>query len=221
LRESGYPSGAASARRGVVVLHEIWGMTAGVRAATARLADAGYLAEAPDLYHREADRVPASVGAARRLRGTLTTSAIDADLRGALDRLSSSGATEIGVLGFSMGGTIALWAAARLPIQAAVSVYAGGIVSSRWRGFGTGLALASGVRVPWTGFYGDADATIPIAQVERLRAALAQSPAPTDIVRYAGVGHGFVLDPSSPSYAPTEAEDVWRRTLAFFGSRLP
>lgn len=209
-------------RRGIVVLHEIWGLTASVRAATTRLADAGYAAVAPDLYHRAAVRLPAGgdVRDARRLRATLTVRGIDGDLRGAVGYLADEGVADVGVMGFSMGGTIALWAAARLPIRAAVSVYGGGIVSSRWRGFGTGLSLAAGVRVPWIGFYGDADRAVPVRHVERLRAAIAEAPAATEIIRYAGVRHGFALDASAPDYAPAEAEDVWRRTLAFFDSHL-
>ncbi|PRZ36609.1 carboxymethylenebutenolidase [Antricoccus suffuscus] len=209
-------------RRGVVVLHEIWGVTPSIGAVTRRLAGAGYAVAAPHLYHRQDSPIPARerVNDALRLRRTLTASGIDSDVRGAIDYLAAAGATKVGVLGFSMGGTIALWAAAHAPIDAAVSMYGGGIARTRWRGIDSGTALAADLRVPWLGLYGDGDSTIPVAQVERLRTALSESSVDAQVVRYPGVGHGFVLDPLATDCVPAEAEDAWRRTVEFFGSHL-
>lgn len=207
---------------GVVVLHEIWGVTPAIAEATSRLAKAGYAAAAPHLYHRQEDPLPTSgkVSEALRLRRTLTAAGIESDVRGAVDYLAAAGASKVAVLGFSMGGTIALWAAAHAPINASVSMYGGGVARARWRGIESGIRLAAGIRTPWLGLYGDDDSTIPVAQVERLRAALSGSTVDTRIVRYPGVRHGFALDPLAPGYAPAESADAWGRTLDFFATHL-
>ncbi len=209
-------------RRGVVVLHEIWGVTPSIGAVTMRLAEAGYAAVAPHLYHRQDNPIPASgkVNEALRLRRTLTAPGIESDVRGAVEYLAAAGAIKIAVLGFSMGGTIALWAAVHGPIDAAVSMYGGGVTQMRWGGIESGIALAADLRAPWLGIYGDDDSTIPVAQVERLRTALSGSTVDAQIVRYPGVGHGFALDPLAADYAHPEAEDAWRRTVEFLGTHL-
>ena len=69
--------------------------------------------------------------------------------------------------------------------------------------------------VPWLGLFGDLDASIPVEDVERLRTALASSPAETEVVRYADAGHGFHCD-QRPDYVEADAHDAWARTLAWF-----
>jgi carboxymethylenebutenolidase len=207
---------------GVVVLHEIWGATPRIGHVTSQLCVAGYAAAAPHLYHRQPDHVitDGNVRRAQQLRHTLSKAQIEHDVISAIGYLTRAGAEKIGILGFSMGATIALWAAANAPIAAAVSFYGGGIRSARWSGIAPGIELAAGVSAPWIGFYGDRDKSIPVEQVEQLRTALTAASAPTEIVRYPHAAHAFALDPAAQEYAPSEAQDAWQRTWRFLAEHL-
>jgi len=210
-------------RTGIVVLHEIWGATSSIGDVTSQLCQAGYAAVAPHLYHRQIDQAvtDGNVRKARSMLRALRAGEIECDVRAAIDYLTHTGAEKIGVLGFSMGATIALWAAATIPVTATVCFYGGGIRRSRWPGIAPGIELAAAVSTPWIGFYADKDTGIPIAQVEQLRTALVAAPAPTQVVRYPDAAHGFALDPAARNYAPAEAQDAWRRTWAFLAAHLP
>jgi carboxymethylenebutenolidase len=78
---------------------------------------------------------------------------------------------------------------------------------------------APSLRAPWLGLYGDEDQGIPVDDVERLRAAAAQSAVETEVVRYAEAGHGFHCDVRA-SYHQGAAADAWQRTLAWFDRHL-
>jgi len=211
------------ARTGIVVLHEMWGATSSIGDVTSHLCQTGYAAAAPHLYHRQTDQAVTDGNGrkARSMLRALRAGEIERDVRGAIDYLTHAGVEKIGVLGFSMGATIALWAAATIPVTATVCFYGGGIRRSRWPGIAPGIELAAAVSTPWIGFYADKDTGIPIAQVEQLRTALEAGPAPTQVVRYPDAAHGFALDPAARNYAPAEAQDAWRRTGAFLAAYLP
>jgi carboxymethylenebutenolidase len=209
-------------RSAVVVLHEIWGVTPNIGDVTARLCAAGYAAAAPHLYHRQIEPtvMTGDVRRAQQLLHNLDATEIEHDVCATIDYLSQAGAGQIGVLGFSMGATIAFWAAANTPIAAAVSFYAGGIRRARWPGIAAGLKLAAHISAPWIGFYGDKDTGIPVEQVEQLRTALDMAAAPAEIVRYPNAAHAFALDPAEHNYAPADAQDAWRRTWEFLAAHL-
>jgi carboxymethylenebutenolidase len=208
-------------RSGVVVLHEIWGVTPSIGDVTARLCAAGYAAAAPHLYHRQPEpTVAGDVRRARQLLHALRATEIEQDIISTSDYLTRAGAARIGTLGFSMGATIAFWTAARMPVAAAVSFYGGGIRRARWPGIAPAIDLAATVSAPWIGFYGDKDTGIPVEEVERLRTALELAAAPTEIIRYPHAAHAFALDAAEHRYAPVEAQDAWRRTSAFLAAHL-
>jgi carboxymethylenebutenolidase len=209
-------------RSGVVVLHEIWGMTPGIERVTSELCEQGYAAVAPHLYHRQGEQgvTDGNVRRARQLLRTLSAPGIEGDIRTAIAHLSRAGAHRIGILGFSMGASLALWAAASTPVAAAVSFYGGGIRRARWPGIAPGIELARRLSTPWIGFYGDKDRGIPVAQVEQLRTALASAPVPGEIIRYPHAAHAFALAPADRGYDAAEAADAWRRTRAFLAEHL-
>ena len=85
---------------------------------------------------------------------------------------------------------------------------------------GSLLGLIPTMSTPWLGLFGGADASIPVEDVERLRAELsAQAPVETATVRYADAEHGFHCD-ARPSYSAEAAIDGWRRTLAWLDRHL-
>lgn len=209
-------------RGGVIVVQEAWGVNAHIGSVTAKLAAQGYLAAAPHLYHRVGDPAVDDFNAARPLLAGLNGADLTADLGDALAFLADEGVADdrIGIVGFCMGGTVALWAAATLPVAAAVTFYGSGITKPRWSGVPAGLELAGRLRAPWLGFYGDKDRSIPVEDVEALRSALGSAGVAATILRYPDAGHAFATDPASPNHVPEAARDAWTRTFGWFDAHL-
>ncbi|MDN5758155.1 MAG: dienelactone hydrolase family protein [Tomitella sp.] len=209
-------------RAGIVVVQEAWGVTGYIEWLLRVFADVGYLAVAPHMFHRSGDVVieDHDFRRARPIMSRLTGETIAADIGDATDYLRNADAPRVGIIGFCMGGTIALWAAAHADVDAAVTFYGSGIDSPRWKAFESGLTTAASVRVPWLGFYGDKDSSIPPEQVERLRTAIEPVNAPTQIVRYPDAGHAFASDPSSPKHVREAAEDAGIRSREFLAAHL-
>lgn len=134
-----------------------------------------------------------------------------------LDRLAEAGAAtgcdRLGVLGFCMGGMYALKAASTGTYDRAVAFYGMIRVPEAWHGGGQHdaidmlVAAASPARV--LAIIGGADPYTPSRDVDDLEAWGAE------VVRYPDAEHGFVHDPSRPSYRPDDADDAWLRTKRF------
>jgi carboxymethylenebutenolidase len=143
-----------------------------------------------------------------------------ADIDGAIAFLVDAGVEppNIGIVGFCMGGSIALIAAAERELGAAVTYYGGGVTTGRF-GFPPLVDLAPRLRAPWLGLFGDRDHSIPVDDVEQLRAAAAQSSSVTEVVRYGDAGHGFHCGQRG-DYHAASAHDAWRRTQEWFSTHL-
>ncbi|SFQ48959.1 carboxymethylenebutenolidase [Amycolatopsis arida] len=204
------------ARGGVVVCHEIWGITTPLLSAARALAAAGFLVTVPDFY-AEVDRPqgPASDEQARHWRDGLEVAGIGEVLAEAIGWLRVEGAPRVGVLGCSMGGAVALWAAAALDIDAAVTFYGGGLLEPYWPGMPAGVVLAARLSTRWRGCYGGRDPLTPADALRRLRVALDGGSGLGTAVVFDDLDHGFALDPTDPRYAPDEAAATWRDALAF------
>lgn len=209
-------------RAGIVVVHEAWGVTGYIEWLLRVFADVGYLAVAPHLFHRSGDVVidDHDFARARPVIASLDGERIASDIAEATGYLRARSAPRVGLIGFCMGGTIALWAAAHADVDAAVTFYGSGIGTARWRGFEAGIDSARRVRVPWVGFYGDKDRSVPPEEVERLRAEIEPVNAPTQVVRYPTAGHAFASDPSSPKHVREAAEDAGIRTREFLAAHV-
>jgi carboxymethylenebutenolidase len=207
---------------GVVVVQEAFGVNSHIEDVARRLAADGWLAVAPHLFHRTGDPRLGydDIEQVKPHMAALTADGVLDDVDAALGRLAGAGidARRTGVVGFCMGGTVALVIAVRRDVGAAVSFYGGGVMEGRF-GFGPLVEEAARLRAPWLGLYGDLDRGIPVDHVERLRAAAASSGQPTELVRYPDAGHGFHCDPR-PAYHPQRASDAWRRTLEWFDRHL-
>lgn len=210
------------ARAGVVVVQEAFGLTGHIEQVAVDLADAGYVAVAPALFHRsgapvfsydDLSRIGPAVTA-------LTGQGIADDVDAALAELERRGHTteRSGIVGFCMGGSIALTTAARRPLGGAVTFYGGGVTEGRF-GLPALAEAAPDLRAPWLGLYGDLDDHIPVADVERLRTAAQAASVPTELVRYAEADHGFHC-PDRASFHQASSSDAWRRTLSFFDEHL-
>jgi carboxymethylenebutenolidase len=101
-----------------------------------------------------------------------------------------------------------------------VGFYGGGIVTTRIPLFSPLIGDAGRLATPWFGLFGDADAGIPVEDVERLRTTLdRETKVAHEIVRYAGAEHGFHCD-RRPAYHEAAARDGWTRTLDWLRRHL-
>jgi carboxymethylenebutenolidase len=211
------------ARAAVIVIQEAFGVTAHIEDVARRCADAGYRAVAPHLFHRSGDPVLAydDIAAARPQMEALTQDGLLDDLDATLGYLGEAGfgASQVGIVGFCMGGTVSFLAGARRPLGAAVSFYGGGVAEGRF-GMPPLVELAPSLRAPWLGLYGDQDQGIPVEQVETLREAAGRASVPTELVRYPDAGHGFHCDDRPAAYHEVSAKDAWSRTLSWFEQHL-
>ena len=196
----------------VLVIHEWWGLNDNIRTMARRLADAGYLALAVDLYEGE---VAEDRETARRLatRAREQTARGEENLRQALAYLRRElGAEKVGVIGWCFGGGWSLATALDEPdgIDATV-IYYGRLV--------TDPAELAPLRSPVLGIFGALDGGIPVATVREFEAALAGLGKEAAIHVYEGADHAFA-NPTGTRYQPEAAEDAWAKTVAFFAQHL-
>ncbi|GAA1331091.1 dienelactone hydrolase family protein [Saccharothrix algeriensis] len=200
-----------SVRGGLVVLHEARGVTDAVRGLVSGLAAEGWLTVAPHLYHGAEDE-PAD--AAERASG-LAGESVLADTDVAFVWLGERGvsADRLGVIGFDLGGSVAMVVAGSRSIGAAVTVGGGGILEPLSDGLPSLVEVAEELACPWLGLYGDDDAEIPSSHVAKLRDAAAAAPVATDVVRFERTDHRFDARPDAGA-------EAWQRTLNWFDSHL-
>jgi carboxymethylenebutenolidase len=212
-----------AARGAILVIQEAFGVTPHIQGITRRLAEAGWYAVAPALFHRDGSPVLAydDYDSVMPLMVNLSAMGLTVDVNAALDHLEARdfAPPRFGVVGFCMGGTVAFYAATLRALGAAVTFYGGGVLEGRF-GLPSLIELAPKLQAPWLGLYGDLDKGIPAAQVEQLRGAAKGAPMPTEIVRYPEADHGFNCDDRPAVYNPEAAADGWKRTLAWFDSHL-
>lgn len=208
----------------VLVVQEIFGVHAYIQDVCRRLAQAGYLAVAPELYARQGKA--SDYTEASKLMAELVSKVPDAqvmqDLDAALAWAGKAGGNvkKAAITGFCWGGRITWLYAARGPVKAGVAWY------GRLEGQASDntpvhpLALAGQLKAPVLGLYGGQDGGIPVASVARMQEALAHgSPAArqSQFVLYPDAPHAFHAD-YRPSYKPADARDGWQRLLQWLRS---
>lgn len=202
----------------VLVLQEIFGVGEYIEAVCLRLAEAGYVTAAPDVFWRfapgwRADHDEAGLEASVRQVAQLDFPLAIADSAAALDALGdlSDVAGRPGVLGFCLGGTLAWGVAAAADPSCCVSYYGSGVPSM--------LDLASSVQCPVLFHFGSSDAYIPSDGVEALNAILPSHPNLTLNVELAG--HAFDNHVAPMFHDAPAAASAWSKTLAFLERNLP
>jgi len=208
----------------VIVIQEAFGVNDYIRDVTRRFAAAGFHAVAPTMFHRAGGGTAPYDDFSKVMplfRG-VTDDGIVADVDATVGHLREAGFDDdrIGIVGFCFGGRVTFLVATRRRLGAAVGFYGGGIVSSRLPFFQPLIGDAARLATPWLGLFGDADAGIPVSDVEQLRETLArEASVPNEIVRYPGAEHGFHCD-RRPAYQEAAATDGWERTLAWLRQHL-
>jgi carboxymethylenebutenolidase len=192
---------------GLIVLQEWWGLVDHIKALADRFADAGFVALAPDLYHGERTTSPDQAG---KLLMALNIGETVKDVRGAATYLRAHQAVspkKVGVLGFCMGGQLALNSAQELPdlLDAAVDFY----------GIHPKVTIdPARVKVPVLGHFGLGDNGVPIDGVRTLTAAVNAAGGSMESHEY-DAGHAFFNDSRPQVYDAACSSLAWGRTLAF------
>ena len=198
---------------GIVVLQEWWGLVPHIMDVCDRFAEAGFTALAPDLYGGNSTTDPDEAATMMQALGIAETEAI---LRKAILTLMAHPATvpnhQVGVVGFCMGGQLAMVAAGMNPVvRATVNFY--GIhpkVQPSYRD----------LNGPVLGLFAEHDAYASPEAVDALRRELMILDKKFEFVTYPGTHHAFFNDIRPEVFNPEAAADAWRRTVEFFRANL-
>jgi carboxymethylenebutenolidase len=200
---------AAGAGPGVLVLHAWWGLNGVFRELCDRLAAAGFVAVAPDLW---GGTVATTVDEAERLLQQRDDAAMFAAVSDALAYLRAHPAVRgeaLGAIGFSMGAAWALALAGTHPELRAVTLF-----------YGNGEADFAATPAAFLGHFAENDPWEPDEFVQGTEAAMRAAGRQVQFHRYSGVGHWFFERDRPDAYNPAAANLAWERTLAFLHEQL-
>jgi carboxymethylenebutenolidase len=203
---------------GVLVLQEIFGVGSYIRAVGERLADAGYVVGAPDVFWRfapgwEASHDEAGLTASFGQAAKLDREQAIADCVAGCAHLGGLGEVRgvPGVLGFCLGGTLAFGVAAAGDPAVCVSYYGSGVPEL--------LDRLDDVSCPTLFHFGRDDPYIPSEGVEALAAALDGRSG--FVLNVEAAGHAFDNHDNPMFYEETAARAAWSKTMAFLAEHLP
>jgi len=206
----------------VLVISEIFGVHEYIADVTRRLAQAGYLAIAPELFVRQGD--PSAYGEMAKLQAEVISKVPDAQVMGDLDAAvawaaANGGDTnKLAITGFCWGGRITwLYAAHQPKIKAGVAWYGRLVGNNTPTTPSHPVALVGQLKAPVLGLYGAADTGIPLDTVDKMKVELAQGPAAakaSEFVVYPEAPHAFHAD-YRPSYRKGPADDGWQRLMVW------
>jgi carboxymethylenebutenolidase len=203
----------SQAKGAVVVLQEIFGVNAHIRAVADSFAAQGFLVVAPSTFHRVKPGVelaysPDDVTAGKALKAAvegLPAPGVLPDIQAAIDYAAKAG--KVGLVGYCWGGLLTWRAACQLSgVSAAVTYYGAGMTSA--------AEIARTPLCPVLAHFGEHDASIPLAGVAAFREAHAEV-----AVHLYPASHGFNCDHRG-AYDATAAAQALERTLAFFDAHL-
>ena len=207
---------SSPARRGLLVFQEAFGVNAHIRDVAGRFAARGFLAIAPEHFHRSApgfegayDNFPAAMPHLQ----ALTVEGLDADIRAAFGWLTAAGVGQnTAAIGYCLGGRVAFLANSALPLKAAASYYGGHMPKVAGR--------APTLSGPHLFAWGGRDHHIPEEDRRTIVKAVSDARKPFIDVLFSHADHGFFCDARS-SYDANVAAQAWQLTNAFFDSYCP
>ena len=212
-KANGYLTRPTSGRgHGILVIQEYWGLVDHIKDVADRFAAEGFFALAPDLYHGEKAKSPDEAG---KLMMALNIGETVKDLRGAADALLATEGVapkQLGIVGFCMGGQLALYGACELPerIVAAVDFY----------GAHPKVKLnVDRLGGPVLAHFGLKDHTTPEDQARALVSQIEHAGKHVEAHFY-NAGHAFFNDTRPKVYSRADAHDAWKRTIEFFNRSL-
>src|ERR1700752_2370479 len=197
---------------GVIVIQEWWGLVEHIKDVGERFADEGFIALAPDLYHGKTTKSPDEAG---KLMMALRIDQAEKDLGGAVQYLLTSDSMtskKIGVVGFCMGGALALSTATKNQNIGACVVFYG--IHPKVK------PDLPKLNAPVLGVFGEKDASVPPDVAHDLERRVKDLGKQIEVKIYAGADHAFFNDTRPEVYKPDAATDAWQRTIAFLRQHL-
>ena len=213
------PAGTGPFPALVVAQHQ-GGVDEFMQSVTSRLADAGYVAAAPELYHRDG---AACADDAKTRSMRLRDRNVIADMNAAVSFLQKHSAVtpaRIGIIGFCMGGRVVyLMAAANPDLKAAVAYYGGNIFRAWGRDTPSPFERTAEIHCPLLGHFGAEDKNPSPDDMQKLDGELRKFHKPHEFYAYENAGHAF-MDHTKESYRRHAEEASWPRTLDFLKRHL-
>lgn len=194
----------------VVLLQEWWGLNDHIRSLLSRLAEAGFIALAPDLYH---GKVTSNAEEAGKLMTELDRAQALEDIEAAAQYLLSherSGG-RVGVMGFCMGGALSFRSAEAISDFSCVVPFYGAPPADQYN--------VSKVRAPILAHFATRDQWATPANAETIQRNLTARGGTMTLHLY-DADHAFVNDTRPDVYSPENAQLAWERTLAFLHTHL-
>ena len=207
----------------VIVLQEIFGVNKEVKRIADLVASAGYVALAPNYYHRTHPELNEPYTAEGLERGfsaaaQLSRDSLRKDVTASIDWLNKQDFVKRGKVatwGFCVGGTVAFVTATLPGLCGAVCFYGGQIAAPMPSGEPEGLTDAKNIKIPLLLAFGGKDEWITIEHINRIRETLDTAGADFQIQVYPTVGHAFFRGSSSDMHSEVVA-DAWNLVQAFF-----
>jgi len=204
----------------ILVVQEIFGVHEHIKDLCRRLAKSGYLAVAPEMFARQGD--VSKIENIQEIVNTVVSKVPDSQVMSDLDSTAAwagkngGSAERLAITGFCWGGRIVWMYATHNP-----KLMAGAAWYGRLEGDKNAMTpknpidYVGGLKAPVIGFYGGKDTGISAESIERMRASLKVIDDPSQIIVYPQAEHGFNAD-YRPSYKKDDAEDAWKKMLAWF-----
>jgi carboxymethylenebutenolidase len=209
------PSGGADSGPGVIVIQEWWGLVAQIKRTCDRFAEAGFTALAPDLYHGTAVPLTEPDDAGKEMMA-LKMDVTAKDLSGAVDELvRRTGRGDVGVIGFCMGGGLALVLATQRPdaVKAVVAAY--GLIP--WPDAQPDYSKMTAAVL---GHIGADDEYFTPEGSRQLETQLRDLGKQADFHFYDGASHAFFNEDRPEAYNAEAAALLWDRSVTFFREQL-
>jgi len=204
----------------VVVIQHQSGVDQFIQSTTRRLAEAGFVAAAPDLYHRDGPNCPDDM---RTRSGRLSDRRVVADVSATVEFLKHQRAVDparIGIIGFCMGGRVVYLMAAAIPtFKAAVTFYPGNTGRAWGRDIPSPFERTSEIGCPLQGHFGDDDKNPSPEDRLKLDAELTNHGKTHEFYAYPKAGHAF-MDDTKESFRSDAAQVAWPRALGFLRRHL-
>lgn len=216
----------------VIVIHHGPGVEKFIEDRVENLARQGYLAIAPDLYHRQTSAAAGVSSAAAGVSedgdplariGRLRDPEVINDVNAAVNyarRLKDTQLGDVGIIGFCMGGRVAYLMAASKPVFKAAAVFYGGDIMKAWGNGPTPFELTPYIHCPILGFFGAEDANPSPADVDKIAAQLDRYRKTYEFHRYPEAGHGFLNFTNPAVYREGPGRDAWDKLLPFLQRNL-
>jgi carboxymethylenebutenolidase len=197
---------------GVIVIQEWWGLVDHIKDVCDRFAAEGFLALAPDLYHGQTTKSPDEAG---KLMMAMRIDEAEKDLRGASRYLmnhESIRSGTVGVVGFCMGGALALYTGTKNRDIGACVVFYGGHPKVK--------PDLPELTAPVLGLYAERDGFVTPDSVRQLESELQRLGKPVEMVIYPETDHAFFNDTRPEVYNAEAASDAWARTVKFLREHI-